>query len=320
MKKLLIFTVIYLSLAALLGSSVIKNNNKAVAQEEKRLFYDAEKLIDKALKKDEDNPILNYNRGVIKLRQYEEYKDKSGLEEAVESLEKAKADSSRTNLYSAYYNQANGYYHLKDYPAAIGNYQASNTFLDSTSVDPDLLYNYANSLYKLADSEAKYDSLFTNAQQIYQGTVGMVDREHKQHIMHNLGNSFFKQEMYQDAIGCYIEALKLNPESEDTRKNYEIALREIEKQQSQEQQQDGEGEDEDKDEEQQESPQTSQQEQEQQQQDAQDKQEQYQDLNKEERDKLDAEKKLDALLQQQSQSDNEKKPDVMKPRPTGRYW
>lgn len=321
MKKLLIFTVIYLSLATLLGNSAIKNNNKAVVQEEKRLFYDAEKLIDKALKKDEDNPILNYNRGVIKLRQFEEYKDKSGLEEAVLNLEKAKADSSRTNLYSTYYNQANGFYHLKDYLSAIGNYQASNTFLDSTNVDPDLLYNYANSLYKFADSESEYDSLFTQAQQIYQGTAGMVDKEHKQHIMHNLGNSFFKQEMYQDAVGHYIEALKLNPESEDTRKNYEIALRELEKQQSQEQQQqDGEGEDEDKEEEQQESPETSQQEQDQQQQDAQDKQDQYQDLNKEERDKLDAEKQLDALLQQQSQSDNEKKPDIQKPRPTGRYW
>lgn len=317
MRKSIIFAVIFLSLATLFGGSVIRDNNKAVVSAQDTLLYNAEKMIDKALKKDEDNPILNHNRGVIKLRQFEEYKDKSGITEAIANLEKAKADTSRTNLHSAYYNQANGYYHLQDYGQAMQNYQESSTFLDSTSVDPDLLYNYANSLYKIAETNAEYDSLFAYAQEIYQGTAGMVDSNHKQQILHNLGNSFFKQKMYQESLSSYIEALRLNPKSEDTRLNYEIALRELEAQQSQEQQQQDNPDDQG---EEQESSETSEQEQQKQQDEAKEKQDQYKDLSEEEKEKLEAEKKFNALLQQQSQPENEDKPDMKKARPTGRYW
>ena len=322
MKKIILIITIIISLINVYGFSTVRKNNKAVKLIQDTLLYNAEEELQKYLANDPDNPILNYNYGVVKLRQFEEeHNDQSGLESALESFEKAKLDTTKSNLHSTYYNQANAYYGLGDYPNAIKNYQESGTFLDSTKIDPDLLYNYANSLYKFAEANAEYDSLFTLAQDIYKSTSGMVDSKHRQKIWHNLGNSAFQQKNYQEAISYYVEALKLDPNSEDTRINYEIALRKLAEQQGQNQQQQQQDQQEKSSDEKQEKSEDQQQSQQKQQEQAKEKQDQYDELNEEEKEKLEAEKKLDALLQQQSRpEENDEKPKIRQQRPTGRYW
>ena len=237
MKRLMFIIIISLLFVEVYGLSTISKNNKAVKAIQDTLLYRAEEELEAGLEKNPENPTLNYNYGVVKLRQFEENKDKTGLESAVKSFEKAKVDTTTSNLQATYYNQANAYYHLQDYPNAIHNYQFSATYLDSTNVDPDLLYNYANSLYKFAEANPEYDSLYTVAQNIYKSTSGMVDSQQKQRIWHNLGNSAFKQEQYQEAVNYYVQALRLDPESEDTRVNYEIAVRKLAEQEAQNQKQ-----------------------------------------------------------------------------------
>ncbi len=296
---------------------LVSKNNKAVESLNDTLLYNAENQLKEGLEKSPNNPILNYNYGLTKLRQFEEYKDQSALEDAIEGFEKAKADTSKTNLQAIHYNQANAYYNLKDYTRALQNYQEAGTYLDSTNVDLDLIYNYANSIYKFVEENTQHDSLLTMVEQMYKSSLSGGDNQLKEKVFHNLGNTAFQQEKYQDALAYYIEALKLNPQSENTRINYEIALRKLDQQKGQNQQQD-------KSEEgnsQQEQDESTSQEQEQQKQDAQDKQEQYDDLTQEEKEKLEAEKKLDALLQEQSRDDdNEEKKKIRQQRPTGRYW
>ena len=309
-----------ISFMELAGFAIVKDNNKAVQSIQDTLLYNAEKQLDNALHKNPDNPVLNYNHGLVKLRQFEEGgDDKTGLESAVKSFEKAKADTTKSHLQASYYNQANAYYYLEDYANAILNYQESGTYLDSTNIDPDLLYNYANSLYKYAEANPEQDSLFALAQTVFKNTSGMVDSSHKQRIWHNMGNISFKQGNYQEAISYYIESLRLDPDSEDTRINYEIALRKLAEQQQQQQQQDKQKQEQQEDKSEQEKSQEQQDEQQKQEEQAKEKQEQYDKLSEEEKEKLEAQKKLDALLQEQSRPDEEK-PKELPQRPTGRYW
>ena len=51
---------------------------------------------------------------------------------------------------------------------------------------------------------------------------------------YNLGNAAFKQGDFESASSFYRQALKLNPESEDSRHNLELALRELAKQKEKE--------------------------------------------------------------------------------------
>jgi tetratricopeptide (TPR) repeat protein len=328
MKKLIFSLIIFLVLLEVQGFTLINRNNKAVQAIKDTLLYRAETELKAGLEKSPDDPILNYNYGLVNLRRFEEQGDVSGLETAIESFEKAKVDTTESNLQATYYNQANAYYNSQDYSNAIHNYQYSGTYLDSTNVDPDLLYNYANSIYKFAETNPEYDSLYTMAEDIYKSTSGLVDSSHKQKIWHNLGNSAFQQQKYQEAIGYYVQALTLDPSSEDTRINYEIALRKLAEQQSQQQenQENQENNQEQKDkqeqsEENQEKSENQQQQEQKQEEEAQEKQDQYDELSDEEKEKLEAEKKLDALLQQQSRPEqDDEKPTIREQRPSGRYW
>ncbi|MDZ4121972.1 MAG: tetratricopeptide repeat protein [Candidatus Cloacimonadaceae bacterium] len=73
---------------------------------------------------------------------------------------------------------------------------------------------------------------------------------------YNLGNSQFRQENYEEALKAYREALLLNPNDQDTKANYELAL--IARQQQQQQKQDGDQDKKEQDKKQEEKPQESQ--------------------------------------------------------------
>ena len=48
---------------------------------------------------------------------------------------------------------------------------------------------------------------------------------------YNMGNSFYRQGQFAEAIAAYKEALKLNPDDQDAKHNLELAQQQLEKQQ-----------------------------------------------------------------------------------------
>ncbi len=97
---------------------------------------------------------------------------------------------------------------------------------------PEALYNLGNTHYK--------DKNFDEAKQRYFQTQKFSEnKSSKHHAFHNMGNVFMQQKDYAKAVESYKNALRNNPEDEQTRYNYALAKELLEKeQQEQEQNQD----------------------------------------------------------------------------------
>lgn len=136
-------------------------------------------------------------------------------------------------------------------------------------------YNLSNALYKqkkYKESSVLMDSLIQKSK----------DPNQQASAYHNLGNSLLQDKAYAESAEAYKKALKLKPDSEDTRYNLSYALKKLQQQQQQQQQkqqQKNQNKDQDKKDQQK-----------QQQKDQQQKEEKKQNLNQE-----DAERMLDAL-------------------------
>ncbi len=77
-----------------------------------------------------------------------------------------------------------------------------------------------------------------------------ASKEVKHKAYHNLGNSFMRQENYEEAVEAYKDALRNNPTDEETRYNLALAKKMLEQQQQeQDDQDDGGGDSEDEDQE-----------------------------------------------------------------------
>jgi tetratricopeptide (TPR) repeat protein len=117
--------------------------------------------------------------------------------------------------------------------------------------------------------------------------------EQKAKIYHNVGNSLLKSQKLKESIGAYKEALKLNPNDQETKYNLSYALNMLNNQ-DQNQQQDKQNE-ENKDENEDQQNQNQQNQQQQQDQDQQDQQDQQQQQREQEITKQEAERILEAL-------------------------
>ena len=97
---------------------------------------------------------------------------------------------------------------------------------------PEALYNLGNTHYK--------EKNFEEAKQRYFQTQKFSEnKSSKHHAFHNMGNVFMQQKNYAKAVESYKNALRNNPEDEQTRYNYALAKELLEKeQQEQEQNQD----------------------------------------------------------------------------------
>ncbi len=97
---------------------------------------------------------------------------------------------------------------------------------------PEALYNLGNTHYK--------EENFEEAKQRYFQTQKFSEnKSSKHHAFHNMGNVFMQQKDYAKAVESYKNALRNNPEDEQTRYNYALAKELLEKeQQEQEQNQD----------------------------------------------------------------------------------
>jgi Ca-activated chloride channel family protein len=123
-----------------------------------------------------------------------------------------------------------------------GNEQASAKVFDEAEISyrralskaperPEALYNIGNTHFKEQD--------FEEAKQRYFQTQKFAEnKSSKHHAFHNLGNVFMKQKDYAKAVEAYKNALRNNPEDEETRYNYALAKELLEKEQEQQQNQD----------------------------------------------------------------------------------
>jgi tetratricopeptide (TPR) repeat protein len=157
-------------------------------------------------------------------------------------------------------------------------------------------YNLGNAYYK----QGKYEQ----AAQQFQSVSGMksLSAEEQAKTFHNLGNSFLKENKYEESIQAYKNALKLNPNDNDTR--YNLAYAQAKLQQQQQQNKDNKDKKDDKNKDQKNKDQQKQDQK--QDQDKQDQQKQEQNKDQEQKDKEQKDKQQQAKRNKISKEDAEK--------------
>ena len=101
----------------------------------------------------------------------------------------------------------------KKYAEAEADYRLSQS---QKAKNAAAAYNLGNSIYRQDQgTEAKYAFLRT--------IESTKDRSQKHQAFHNLGNVFMKQKAYTEAVEAYKNALRNNPNDEQTRYNFALA-------------------------------------------------------------------------------------------------
>jgi Ca-activated chloride channel family protein len=127
---------------------------------------------------------------------------------------------------ASYNNDGNADFESGEFDAALEDYTAARL------EDPNLAepyYNGGNTYYRKGDLE--------RAQLQLDQSVRRAEEEISQYTHFNLGNTFFQQENWAEAIEAYQQALRLNPDDIDAKNNLEMALKQQEQQRQQQQQQ-----------------------------------------------------------------------------------
>lgn len=108
-------------------------------------------------------------------------------------------------------------YEKKNYSEALKYYESAQKIAPD---DIDLSDEMAQSAYKARD--------FERAEKIYQqGSSTKMSKRERGDAMHNMGNAQMRQENYEGAIESYKEALRNNPNDEETRYNLSKAIRKV---------------------------------------------------------------------------------------------
>jgi len=169
--------------------------------------------------------------------------------------------------------QGNKAYEKGQYKEAEISYRKG---LEKKPQSPRATYNLGTALYKQKN--------FEEANKYY-GNVNMteMDKLSRAKVYHNQGNALMQAKKYPESIEAYKNALRSNPNDQDSRYNLAYAMSKLQQQQQQQQQQQKQGKDQDK------------KDQKQEQQQAQQQQKQQQQQQKPQMSKQDAERMLEAL-------------------------
>ncbi len=112
-----------------------------------------------------------------------------------------------------YLPTANDEFVAKKYADAEANYRISISKAPTKAIAS---YNLGNSIYRQNEaSEAKFAYL--------KSIENSKTRTEKHQAFHNLGNVFMKEKNYTKAVEAYKNALRNNPDDEETRYNYALA-------------------------------------------------------------------------------------------------
>jgi tetratricopeptide (TPR) repeat protein len=191
------------------------------------------------------------------------------------------ADSERTLV-----RDGNRQYKDKQYTEAEVNYRKA---LEKNKELKEGQFNLGDALYK----QGRYEE----AEKQFRLAAEKSSGASRAQAYHNLGNTLLKQKKIEDSIQSYKDALKLNPQDQDTKYNLEFARRLLQQQKQQNQQQNKDQKKDKKDQKQNQQNDQKKQEQQNQKQDQQQQQEQKQqaEQKKEQISREDAERILQAL-------------------------
>lgn len=129
-----------------------------------------------------------------------------------------------------YNNRGNDDFEAAEYEAALENYTAARL------EDPELAepyYNSGNTLYRQGELD--------RAELQLQQAVKRANGDTAPQANFNLGNTFFQQQNWPEAIEAFKQSLRLKPDDWDAKHNLELALRQQQQEQQQQQQQQGGG-------------------------------------------------------------------------------
>ena len=119
-------------------------------------------------------------------------------------------------------------YELGNHPGALQSFESAARLRPA---DPQARLNLGDALYK--------NGRFAEAEAVYRSLAGDARSPLAAPSRFNLGNALYKKQDYAGAVAAYRDALRLNPDDPDARRNLELALRarQEEKQKQQQQQQ-----------------------------------------------------------------------------------
>ncbi|MBL7961123.1 tetratricopeptide repeat protein [bacterium] len=101
--------------------------------------------------------------------------------------------------------------------------QSYKQLLDENPNDPELNYNVGNSLYRM--------QMYDQAKSYYEKAMANTsDSKLKNNIQYNIANCEYKSKKLKESIEGYKQVLRKNPEDADARKNLELALKQMQKQ------------------------------------------------------------------------------------------
>jgi len=87
--------------------------------------------------------------------------------------------------------------------------------------------------FNLGDSYYRQQK-FDDAINSFKSALPLASSNHeKAKVYHNIGNSYLKSQKYQESVNAYKKALKLNPDDEDTKYNLSYALNMLNQKQNQ---------------------------------------------------------------------------------------
>lgn len=98
------------------------------------------------------------------------------------------------------------------------NVQFRKAFVDSLQMDAKMVEKAEKTLRKLAQDSTRTDC-------------------ERADVAYNLGNSLFVQQKFKEALTCYRDAMRLNPEDKEAKYNYALTKEMLKQQQQQQQQQ-----------------------------------------------------------------------------------
>lgn len=98
--------------------------------------------------------------------------------------------------------------------------------LDKNKESFEATFNLGNALYK----QGKYDEA---VEQYVKASSLNQDKQKVASALHNVGNALYSAKQYDKSLEAYKHALKLNPNDEETRYNYALTKKMLQKQQQQ---------------------------------------------------------------------------------------
>jgi len=120
----------------------------------------------------------------------------------------------------SYIREGNKEYKSKNYGNAIVSY---NKALGADSSSFPAHYNLANAYYKTE----KFDKATAEFSKLKGKQANKIDAAK---MFHNMGNTYMKQQKYQESVDAYKSALKNNPNDDDTRYNLAYAMEKLKQQ------------------------------------------------------------------------------------------